>query len=201
MTERLQSPEIASALRDALSLDGAGSISMEMDQIVSPVAIVADVRDLLRNNQVPVAHYGTIGPVAAQRSYASIEFQQFQNPNPRAILVDEIRIWSATSQLVYVGLNNAPMAGAAVQAGRRQFSDQTQGMAGRILMANSANASLVLAPFASSRFWVPSNTEMTVIRPPSPWTLVQPGHNLAVVCDTQNTDLVVCAFWREDYRD
>lgn len=201
MSERLQSPEISSALRDALSLDGAGSIPLEMADTVVPVALVADVRDLLANNQIPVAHFGIQSPgVAGQRSYAVLEWQAFQNPNPRRILVDEVQIWSSTAQLAYVGLVQAPLAGAATLGARRKFSDVGATMAARVIVGTSANAPLVLSPFSQLLVRLTGGDPLTIAFK-DPQTLTTVGHGLIVVCENTNTDLLVSMQWREDYRD
>lgn len=196
---RVQSPEIGNALREVLALDGSGAFPLDAAGTIVPVAIVADVREQLDRSEVDAAGFGFVSPgVAAQYPYVQLEWNGLASA-ALAIRCRKIRIWSGTSQLIYVGLGPA-LAGAASALPRRKLGSlQAAPLAGRVIAGTNATAPLTLVPTFSQVVRNPA-FELTLNYDAHPWELDLPQQALIVMGATVNTELFVAFDWDEEVR-
>lgn len=200
---RLQSPEIGNALRQALTLTGAGGMPMDMARTVAPVAIVADVRDLLNRNEISAQHYGLVDPaVAAQYPYALLEWQAAAAGREfRDILVDRIVVTSATTTFFYLALGNALLAGASTALPRRTLSSlQSAATVGRVISGTSVNAPGVALPTRALIRRTVAGNECVFDFRHQPLVLDEPTSMCVVMGDVVNTTLYATFEWRERVR-
>lgn len=197
---KVQSPVISSALRARLGLDGSGGFPMEASDTIVPVAIVANVVDTLTTNIVPAWQACYSAAVAAQYSYASL------NWNPSAldavteeIVVRRVTLNSPTAQRVYLGLTGALAATLGFQSPRRKVQSlQASNLAGQCGFQSTAVAPGTFLPNVGRIVYVPANTDVTLDFPGG-ITLDAVNGALIAINNVVNTDLYASFEW-DEYR-
>lgn len=107
---RVQSPVIGSALRDALNLAAAGGMPLWASDTIVPVAVVADVQTAVQQNRIDAYQLAISPAVAAQYSWAALEWQGGAAEQYRTeyVEVQGVHLNSSNSTRVYIGLATAP---------------------------------------------------------------------------------------------
>lgn len=176
---------------------------MDMARTVAPVAVVADVRDVLDRNQIGATHFGLVDPaVAAQYAFTALEWQAAAAPAGfRDILVDRIYVSSATTTFFYLALGNAVVAGTATALPRRTVSSlQSAPLVGRVISGTTVTAPGTLLPTRSHIRRIVAGTECVFDFRQNPLILDQAQAQCIVMSDVVNTVLYATFEWRERVR-
>ena len=194
----IQTPIIGNALRERIGLDAAGRMPMTMGDEVIPVAIVADVRDLVDSSPVDVMGYA-IGPaVAARYTRCGIQFQQGIRPAATRIIIDSMTLVSNTTQFVYATLKSVLPAFNITANPQRKLSSLALAQTNARVWYDDAAAFPAGGDLAFS-FSLIANTPLRIVFE-HPIILDRQGDVFAVCAGTVNTNLVGGFEWREELR-
>lgn len=198
--QRIQSPAISSALRQALALDGAGSFGMEMEQRVVPVAVVANVTQQAdEGTLVTVAGYNEVAAVAAQASRVALTWaQSIPDQNVRAIYVDKLTIVATTAMTVRIGINppSAIVTNSIVALPQRKLSSAASESVSGQMWGDTA-VGLISQAQAFMNVRLEANVSF-VVKFDDPIVLDRGLNDQLVVAGlSANVDLRVSAEWRE----
>lgn len=198
---QVQSPAIGYALRQALSLDAAGSMGMDAGLTVHPVAIVADVRAQLNAGDRLYSGWRFSTPVAAQ--FATCGLSLLSAPPSSFLYARPISAVISVDVATYVywrfGVN---VINPGTDAVPRQLNTLVS-TAGAISAHGGAVAGAVTPGQQNGIFYVPANTPQRItfpdmrIYPGSPFVQA-PG--LAFQSSLANLTMVAEFIWEEVYR-
>lgn len=197
MTAIIQSPVIGNALRQALDIDAAGGLPLAMEQLVLPVAVVADVRAQLNQGVVGYSNLRIVLPVAGQFSQCSLEIQAVNATRVTRVVPRRIQLRASGALPIYWRLQQGGIAGAVDAVPRRLDSALvTSQAAARVIggttavAPNIAIAHGILYADATPVVWEPP---IDVILTPDPTT------NAALIFEgiTANVGLALSCEWEE----
>jgi hypothetical protein len=192
----LQDTRIGNALRQALSLDGAGQVRLGMEESIIPVAIVADVRDTVSLDPVVVHNTRSITAVAAQYSRAAFEVQA--NTDLKEVYLRRLIINTATTMQLWLGFSGT-LVGATTDAlpQRTRYSLRAAPTRGRMIGDTNAaapavaNFSKIISCIASEPYIVDMNEHPIIMD-----AMVQ-GALYVIHSTVVNVGMQVSAEWEE----
>lgn len=195
---QVQSPAIGNALRQALSLDAAGSMGMDAGLTVHPVAIVADVRAQLGQNVRTFSGWRLVVGVAAQYGQLGIGLTNAPASNFRYAVPRSVRLWAGAATFVYwrLGLNTPPVTADAVP----RALDTSSALSGSLATIGGANAAAPVYATMNGVLHLPANTMVTFqvpemfIRAPIPFATTA---GLNFHADTVNVSFAGEFMWDE----
>lgn len=202
---KLQSPDIATSLRNELALSGAGSFSMDLDTTVQPVAIVADTRPgRVEEHRAYVG--GVYRGAGGAATYNRFQLIWALTPPAPIVRVEIMRIQFSVinAQTVYYGWATPQPVGTSrtIQGKEQQATGITIGRACELYDDNSG-----VAPVSSEyagRVVLPANNTVVLDFSADPWVLRQPGTGAApgfnITQATANAELHMVVEWREYLR-
>lgn len=198
MNSKVQSPEIGTALRTALSLDAAGGMPMDFDQTIVPVAVVSDVRELLTSKYIPVFQGSEQAGVAGEYSYCALSWDSGATPTARRIICDSILISSTSVSTMYLGFKTGGMAGTALGLPRRKVASlSASSVTGRCVGTTSLDFPTTFIDRHAGVYVAPANVPFR-IQFAEPIILDQQNQALVVGIGTANLSLRVLFEWREE---
>lgn len=192
----LQDTRIGSALREALSLDGAGQVRLDMADSVVPVVLVGDVTEAVRVDRVMAQHTRNITAVAAQYARAAFEVQA--NTTLNEVYLRRLHIFSNTTQQLWMGFSGTlvgPTVDGAPQ--RNRYSVRAAPLSGRMIGDN--NATIPSIASYSKAVNVLANETVVVDFSDTPIIVdvMTQGALYVIHTTVVNTTLTVSAEWEE----
>lgn len=194
----IQTPVVGNALRERLGLDAAGRLPLTMSDEVVPVAIVADVRDLVDSSPIDCMGWCNSPAIAAQWARAHLEFTALQAPEVTRIYLDAMTLVSNTTQFVYATLKDVlPLPNVSALPQRKLSSLVTAATAGAVYQ-DSALAGPTTVDMGAV-FALNANTPFRVDFD-HPIVIDRRSDSFSVLANTVNTNLFAWFEWREETR-
>lgn len=159
----IQTPAVGNALRQALSLDAAGGMPLEMGTIVHPVAMVADVRAAFGTNVRSFSGYRNVGAVAGQYNQFGIGITAAPDATFLYAVPRRATIFAGSGTFVYwrLGLNTPPVGTDAVPRAMN-----TQASPGPVCsVIGGASATAVSSVTMQGLFWCAASVPREIIFP------------------------------------
>jgi hypothetical protein len=199
VSQKIQSPDISQQLRRELSLAAAGAFGMEMDELVVPVALVADITGTRRELYNAFSGQVGIAAVAAQYARALVSWTRTTTPLNR-VEVRRVTVSSSTAQAIRIGWGAPQPAGVIARGPKVQIP---VGITAPSMVDVTSDNSAV-APVASEYAWtsyIGVTAPLVLDFSDDPWVMLTPGigaaPGLVIHGGTVNTDLLVSCEWRE----
>lgn len=190
---KVQSPEIGTALRTSLSLDAAGGMPLEFDQTIIPVAVVADVRELLTNKYIAVSQASEELAAVGENSYAALSWDSGTATRAKRLLLDAVTISTSVATALFMGFVPGGYPGNLLGLPRRKLGSlQSSAVTGRVVSDTSVNAPAVEIPNLVGAFRISSATPLRVVFNEP---IILDGESQAFVVGTSTANLIMHTFW------
>lgn len=171
---------------------------MDADTTIVPVAVVADVRELLSSKYVPVMQQGSRDQVAGEYSYSVLEWMANAAPAPKRIILDSIIMYAVTATTMRFGFSTSGIAGSPDALPRRKVGSlQASSVAGRIVSGTSVSDPTTIINLRAGIVSLQAGiTYELVFR--EPIILDREGQFYAIGANTPNTSIRSTWQWREE---